>query len=99
MQQRVELIAVTACERGIKGTGEIGGAAVFDPKGPFFSNELWPARHLTGFAAKQRRAARKIPLKPANGDAIIRTVSRIIFNPSRRSPQESRGGAEREMQR
>src|SRR5437762_1879651 len=34
----------------------------------------------------------KMHLKPANANAIIRTVSRIIFNPSRRSPQEGRAG-------
>jgi hypothetical protein len=44
MQQRVELIAVARGERGVEAAGEIGGAAAFHPKSPFFKPVLTGAK-------------------------------------------------------
>jgi hypothetical protein len=73
MQQRVELLAVAGGERGIEGSGEIGGGAAFHPKNPPFK-PLLSTKFSQGLIPTG-----KTPLKLENAGAIIRTVSRIIL--------------------
>ena len=89
MQQCVELLAVAGGKRGVERAGEIGGGG--------FSIPMILPSEFAVLAAERENS-----LEAANAGAIIRTVSRIIFSPSRRSPQESPGQPRKmqwEMQR
>jgi hypothetical protein len=60
MQQRVELLAVAGGKRGVKRAGEIGRAAAFHPKTPFFESAVITGRHLEAAdgGARRRRSGK-----------------------------------------